>query len=272
MNVIKKFLPLVLMAFMVNYQNAYAQDMQNLQKRKNKLYFGYAMLPLEVSGVSNIDMSDWENYGLWINNGGIEGRVRLPLSDGETSGLQSGIMLGYEYVPPNANFSLLAELQYAPGDSSVTSFFAGPKWNFYEQDRLSIGFAPKLGYIKASIDLGTASQIRHYGGFGTTYRAPVILDEGTIYDGDSISADLSGFGLQLALTSSYKLTDRWGINGQLGYSLSFLGDMEVVAGDITLDKNSRDLVKADGGNTQAGIDPEADASGIFFMLGLEWSF
>ncbi|RKZ91384.1 MAG: hypothetical protein DRR19_07340 [Candidatus Parabeggiatoa sp. nov. 1] len=113
--------------------------------------------------------------------------------------------------------------------------------------------------------------IQHYGGSGN-YVAPVILREGTFHVGDDISADLSGFGLQLALTSSYQLTDSLGIGAQMGYTLSFLEDMEVVAGEVTLESNSPALVKPDGGNTQAGIDPEADVSGLFFFMGLEWAF
>ncbi|RKZ91383.1 MAG: hypothetical protein DRR19_07335 [Candidatus Parabeggiatoa sp. nov. 1] len=76
-------------------------------------------------------MSDWQNFGLWVNNGGWEGRARLPLSDGEASGMHPGFMIGYEFAPSKWPVSLLAEFQYATAsDSSAYGIFVGPKWNF----------------------------------------------------------------------------------------------------------------------------------------------
>lgn len=261
--------PIILVLLLFSSPFANAQEDNN---RKHKLYLGYAMLPIEVSGVSDIDVSDWQNFGLWVNNGGLEGRARLPLSSGEASGIHPGFMIGYEYAPSKWPVSLLAEFQYATAsDSSAYGFFFGPKWKFFKQDRLTIGFAPKLGYVKTSIDLGEVKMIEHYGGTGN-YVAPVILPEGTFNVDDAISAELSGFGLQMALTSSYQLTDRFSIGAQMGYTHSFLEDMEIIAGEVTLERNSPALVKPNGGNAPAGIDPEADVSGLFFLIGLEWAF
>jgi len=251
-------------------QNSFASS-------KGRAYLGIAMLPFKISGVSDIDYSDWENYGLYTKDpSSVEGRVRLPLSDSETSGLQPGLVIGYEYFIPDYKCSALGEFQYATsGEAYMMGFYAGVNYKFYEQGRFSLGIAPKIGYLLASVDLGTVQMMNHsaYSSTGVgTYVAPVITDEGTSKVNDDISADMNGFGFQLALTPSIQLNDRMSIDIQVGYSYGSFDDMEIEAGDITLQYNSPALVKPDGSSTQAGINPELEMSSIFITVNASIAF
>jgi len=262
------FLVLVFILFII-VQNSFAGS-------KGRAYLGIAMLPFEVSGASDIDYSDWENFGLYTDNpNSVEGRVRLPLSDAETSGLQPGLVLGYEHFIPDIKCSALAEFQYATsGDAYVMGFYAGVNYKFFEQGRFSLGIAPKIGYLLASVDLGTVQMMNHsaYTIGAGTYVSPVITDEGTSKVDDDISADMNGFGFQLALTPSIQLNDRMSIDFQVGYSFGSFDDMEIEAGDITLKYNSPALVKPDGSDTQAGINPELEMSSIFLTVNASIAF
>jgi len=265
------FLSVILIFFICIIQNSFASNVQ-------KAYVGFAMLPLKISGVADIDMSDWQKYGLYVENSTLypnEGRVRLPLTEGEASGLHPGFLIGYEQFIPDINCSAIGEFQYAnAGDAYVMGFFAGVKYKLFEKDRFSLGILPKIGYLRASIDLGTVQMMNHsaYKNDNDSYVAPVITYEGTAYVGEDITSNIDGFGFQLALTPSMQINDNMNIECQIGYSFGIFSDMEIEAGELVLQKNSPALVKANGWNHQAGIDPEVEISSLFFMLNMNISF
>ena len=47
-----------------------------------------------------------------------------------------------------------------------------------------------------------------------------------------------------------------------------MGDLKIQAGEVTLNYDSPTVVKDDYSSTQAGIDPKAKMSGIYFSFGL----
>lgn len=238
------------------------------EKDKRTIRIGYIMLPFETTGLEDIHASDWQNYGL----GAIEGRVNLPLTKGKASGLHPGFVLGFEewladlpYLPP-----FLAEVQYAAtGEADLFGFFLGvnlkPQLNLTGDEKFSIGFIPKVGYMRGNIDFGKVEVLP-----GKT--PPVITPEGTFYTGDEISAKVSGIAIQAALNASYSLTKSLSIGGQFGWSQALFGDMKIKAGDITLDMDSPVLVKKDLSSAQAGIDPKAESSGLLLALTLDYKF
>jgi len=81
-----------------------------------------------------------------------------------------------------------------------------------------------------------------------------------------------GFGFQLALTPSIQINDNMFVDLQVGYSFGSFDDMEVEAGDITLQYNSPALVKPNGFNQQAGISPELEISSLFFTINASIAF
>lgn len=220
-------------------------------------YAGAVMLPLEVTGLEDVAVSDWENYGL----GSAEGRISLPLSQGATSGSHAGFLLGYDY-PLLPVLSGIGEIQmtFSPA-TSLGALFIGVNCKLLENERFSLGLAPKIGYAFGTIDFGETAVLP-----GKT--PPVITPEGTFYSGEEVEATLSGAAFQAMLNANYALTDKIGINLQAGWTQAFLGDLRITAGDVILAKDSPAVVKNDGSADQAGIDPKAAVQGLSVALGL----
>lgn len=227
----------------------------------NKFYIGGGMFPLEITGVKDIAVSDWQTYGL----GPAEGRIRLPLSKAATSGILPGFTVGVEReFVPRIKGLLEAQGAFATG-SYATSLNVGLNWTAFQQERFSLGLVPKVGYAIGTVDFGTAKVIP-----GKT--APVITADGTIKDGDKIEANVSGVSLGGAVNAVYMFTDMIGLSLDAGYIYAVLSDFNIKAGAVTLKKGSPALVKDDGSATQAGIDPKATIAGPVAMLSLIWKF
>lgn len=235
------------------------------QSGKGGMYIGAILLPFETSGLEDIVLSDWVSP-----NSSIEDRVLLPLSEGKTSGLHPGIVVGYEYAFEGLEqMPFLGELQIVPADGvSIYGVFAGANYKFMQSsagfEKFSIGLMPKLGYVLGSVNFG---QVAITGSGDNTAE----LAAGDVTEGDAISADFSGLGIQGAITSTYNFTEKVGINAQIGWAQSFLGEMEINAGEVTIDKDSAEVLKP-GTYTQAGIDPKAEMSGIFAALAITYRF
>jgi len=228
----------------------------NAQSEKT-WYFGLSTLPLEITGLEDIHASDWQAYGL----GSAEGRISLPLTTGETSGNHPGILVGYKYH----NFIGEAQLAVAGGSSSVAGLFGGYLFNIFDTGGLVFSIIPKVGIAAGSINFGEVQVLP-----GKT--PPVITPEGTFNEGDSISASFAGASAQIAASATYDITSSISAQFQAGWTQSFLGDMSIASGDVSLDSDSAALVKNDGTSTQAGINPSASANGIFTAFNISWVF
>jgi hypothetical protein len=222
-------------------------------------YVGAANLPLEISGVEDIAVSDWQNYGLGI----AEGRIVLPLSKGEIAGSQWGAVVGWR-LPMHPRFSPLAEVQVGlDSQATLAQVFIGCDWKMMQMERFSLSLIPKIGWALGSVDFGSALVIP-----GKT--APVITPEGTIYNGDEVMANMAGMAYQVGVRANYMFTDRIGFNFDLGWTQAMLDDFTIEAGNVELDKNSPAVVKNDGSATQVDIDPQASSQGIVMTFGIEF--
>lgn len=220
-------------------------------------YLGAAQLPLEISGVEDIAISDWQNYGL----GTAEGRVALPLSQGAASGQHWGATLGgYRYFAPRIAYLVEGQIALANG-ANLINLFLGLNWDMIQAGRFTLGIMPKVGYALGYVSFGKTEVLP-----GKT--PPVITPEGTFYEGQDISASLGGFAYQIALQANYALTNRLSLTFQAGWTQAMFGKLTLKAGDVYLDMDSPAVVKNDGTATQAGISPEAQSAGMAMTLGL----
>jgi len=238
-----------------------AQGSVQYQSREDKgfLYFGGIVLPFKISGVEDIHASDWQNYGL----GELEGRVALPLSSAETSGLHKGVMAGYQAL--YKNIPVLIEIQYVPESGSSLSSLGlilfGINIKIGDNDVITIGIKPKVGLAMGNVNFGEVELLPNK-------TPPVITPEGTFYVGDNIKAVFSGVCYQIAGDVSYKISNTFKLFGQLGITIANLGELDVIAGEVVLKKDSPALVKNDFTSTQAGIDPNVSSNGIYLNFGL----
>lgn len=227
----------------------------------NRFYVQGGVFPLEFSGLKDVAVSDWQNYG----TGPAEGRIRLPLSQAKANGMVPGFSVGVdrEFIP---KLTGLFEVQGGIATGSFPVIInVGAGWTAYNNERFTLKLVPKVGYAVGSVDFGTAKVIP-----GKT--APVITPQGTIYNGASITASVSGVAVQAGVNATYMFTDQLGLTLDVAYVNASLADFQIKAGDVKLNKDSPALVKDDGGTTQAGIDPKASIGGLIANIGIVWRF
>lgn len=117
---------------------------------QGSFYAGGIMIPLEITGVEDIAVSDWQNYGL----GTLEGRVFIPLSKGGATGQHPALILGYDY-PFASELSGVVELQGTQVNQTIFGdIMAGLKWRFFMEERFSLAVVPKVGYAIGTVDFG----------------------------------------------------------------------------------------------------------------------
>lgn len=220
-------------------------------------YLGAVQLPLEISGVEDIAVSDWQNYGL----GPAEGRVVLPLSGGAAEGSHWGAALGaYRYFTPRMSYLMEGQIAFA-SSTNLINLLVGLNWDMLRVGRFTLGFMPKIGYALGYVNFGKTVVLP-----GKT--PPIITPEGTFDEGEEISASLGGFCYQVAVQADYAFTDKLSLTFQAGWVQAFFGNLTIKAGDVNLDMDSPAVVKNDGSAVQAGISPLAKSEGLGMTIGL----
>jgi hypothetical protein len=229
-------------------------------------YVGGGMLPLKIEGVKDIAVSDWQIYGL----GGAEGRMRLPLSKAETSGLVPTVNVGVQAdFHPLLTGLLEAHFGFASSNTTLTMISVGGLFTPVNTGRFTLGLGPKVGYAIGTVNFGETSVI-------PGKLAPVILSEGTIQNGTKIEAGITGVTVQGVISAKYMFTPQIGLQLDGGYLYGVMGDFKLKAkasaGDIELKKDNKALVLDNGSSTQAGIDPKASMSGAIGTVALVYAF
>ncbi len=223
-------------------------------------YGGLNMNTISTQDFNNFHISDWETYGLGTSTS--EGRVSIPLGDRDVAGENPGILLGAT-TPIGSGLNAIGEIQYGLGNVTYIGLFTGVSYALIDGS-FSLGITPKLGYISATADFGAIELI-------DGYTPPVIIPEGTFTNGDSLSMDMSGFAIQVGLTPSFQVSDQIGIFGQIGYGMSFVSDPVIKVNDeIEIPLTATGVVKDDFSGTQAGLNPEAGTSGLYFQMGISY--
>jgi hypothetical protein len=229
------------------------------------IYGGINTMQFQTADFVNFHISDWEQYGLLSEDPySLEGRVAIPLGNNDISGENFGLFLGLS-SPVNNMIDALIEGQVTINKKmQYYGIYAGGNVKILNTKLLKFGIAPKIGYAFGFADFGTVKQV-------SGYTDPVILEEGTFYEGDSISMEFTGIGAQIALVPEISLPGGLGLFGQFGYQLSFAKDPIIKVGEETeLSMESAALVKDDYSSTQAGISPLAAAGGYFIQVGLKF--
>jgi len=273
----KVFVAISLIAFLAGIPNlVFAQP--GVEESDNVTFYGgVVFLPLETKEMEDVHVSDWQNFG----TGSMEGRVHLPLSEGETSGLRLGYMVGVEYdllqrFNVYQGLPFIAEIQLSPTSEAFKYFQAliGANLRLLKSPHFDLRLSPKIGYAMLQGDFGEVEMLP-----GKT--PPVITPEGTFRVGEKIKSDMSGVAIQANLSAFYKITERIGLDLQVGWNQAFLGDLTIEAGDVELKYDSPTVVEpvldiGDGtsSSTQAGVDPSLSSSGVTIFVGLSymWSF
>jgi len=225
------------------------------------VYGGASSITITSTDFNNFHISDWERYGL----GTHEGRVAVPLGDNDIAGQNFNFLIGAS-SPLISRVDLLGEAHVRLGDVSYNAFFLGANLNILNNDRFKFSFTPKLGYIMSTANFGNIEVL-------PSKMPPVILSEGTFYEGDTLSMDLTGLGAQIALTATLFINETIGITAQVGQGISFIEDPKIVVnssigGKTEIPMESPGVVKDDFSSTQAGLDPEASTNGLIFQFGL----
>ena len=228
------------------------------QRDRGRVYGGIGTMPLSISGLADVHASDWENYG----TGDMEGRVNLPLEGGNTSEIvRPGACVGYEIdlgVLP-----VFGELSIFPGSMNVFTVLVGTKLGLLSGKDWSLGLAPGVGVMLATMELGEVEVIP-----GKT--PPVITPMGTFYEGDPLSASIGGLMLSGDVVFGMRLSDKLELRLKGGLQYALLGELQVKAGEVVLEQDAASLVRNDGSTTQAGIDPNGSSVGMSLLAGVAY--
>lgn len=227
------------------------------------IYGGVNAITVVSEDFVNFHISDWQDYGLKLTNPySAEGRVAIPLGEYDPAGGNPGVFLGIS-VPVNSQMDALLEVQATIGDFLYGGIYVGANYKFINTSFLKVGLTPKIGY-NVGMAIGEIELINGY-------TPPVILDEGTFTNGDSLTMELSGIGLQIALTPEIQLGGL-SVFAQAGYQLSFVSNAIIkVNDDLEIPMESLGVVKDNYSAAQAGLSPVAAAGGLFIQLGVSFN-
>ena len=227
---------------------------------KLTVYGGVSILPVKTVDFEDFHISDWENYGL----GTSEGRVLVPLETNKPKSMSIGVLLGANYEL-SEKLNALLEINYAVSGISITQALVGINYSLVDNDKISLGFTPKVGYTIASAEFGAIEVLPNK-------TPPVILPEGTFYEGDLLTMEMAGINVQLGFNAKYKITEQIGAFANVYYGLSFGSEGALMASGLEIPMTANGVVKNDLTSTQAGISPNVKIQGLGFGLGVAYKF
>lgn len=257
------FVLMLTLLFIALGNNCFGQSSSS----KITIYASFAPYSVSTTEFNNFDISDWQNYGLKSTNpANVEGRVRVPLTDMKVKGTYSGALLGGQYEI-SKNISTIAEFRYGlKANRTLVGGAIGINYDFITIESFKLGITPKIGYNSSTLNLGQISLI---GG----YNPPVIIQQGTFFDGDNLSMKINSIEAQISISQTMIVTNNLSLLGQIGYSLSFGSTPKLTVATkngntFDLDMTDKAVVKSDLSGTQAGITPAATVQGLVFSIGI----
>lgn len=230
---------------------AAAATAQGFSALEWEVYGGLGIEMAQVKGMEDVRISDVRKYGA------AEGSLLLPLDDANGFSVPVTITLGGQTEIID-NVAVLAELCAGIIDSNsyVGNFDLGAKY-YFVNDKFRFGAGLKAGVYYLEKSLGKAEVLA-----GTT--PPVILDEGTVRDGDSLSYTVFGASVTPMLDVGYWLTEKFSIGCNVGYQLGFSFSSKFKAGDVEINpKDSDDIYEArTDGFYSLDLDPTVTLNGV----------
>ena len=203
-------------------------------------YGGAGIEFANASGFKAVRISDYYRYG------SSEGSLLLPLGSMNGTGVLFTAHAGvrYEVIP---NLNVLGELLvgFAGGGTYSYQFDLGAIYELPFQiisPKFHLGAGAKLGFISYSKGLGNAQVLA-----GTT--PPVILEEGTIRTGDSISFSSMGLDITPIVDAKFEITEALSVGLDMGFQFTiFLKNaIEDTTQDKTISVDSRYFFKPQAG-------------------------
>jgi len=229
-----------------------------------KIYGGLNLAGASSTDFEQFDISDWEDYGLLSQNpNSAEGRLTVKLQDYKPKSLNFGLLLGGEYQLKE-KLSVVGELQFAFSGVTTTALLAGINYDLVSKEKFSLGISPKIGFVAGSADLGTIDLL-------PGYTPPVILDQGTFNQGDALSMEFSGLAINLGIRPRFTFSEKISLHTFLGYNLGFTSSDGLLSNDNVVPMTAKGIVLSNRGNTQAGLDPKINTTGLNIQLGLVYS-
>ena len=225
------------------------------------VYVGAAVIPLRVTGLEDLHVSDWEQWGLKsADDKSLEARVALPLSEGNFEGIMRGIRMGYSYDLED-NMTANAELGLHAGTMNAVTLTVGIDYPMMVAGAVRMSAPLRVGLIAGSMDFGATEVV-------PGYTPPVDVPEGRFQQGDALSASLAGGIVSAGVSLTWELTPKLGIRVDACVQYGVMGNLVIRAGDVEISQDAPSLVKADASATQAGIEPEGESLGMSGFAGV----
>ncbi len=238
--------------------------------RVNSVSFGIGAFPIQISGLSDVHLSDGDRFP------NAEGRLNLELGRHNTDG--PGLLPAAKFGFTLGRGMVLGAFDlYAGATNGVTGAAALIGVDVrVKQRNFTIGVPLRIGAITAGADLGTATLL-------TGATGPVILEQGTINEGDALNASINGVmasaGVLGELWISKKLAIRGEASVQQGAFSGFtiragIDDPETTETDerVAIDGDDIAIKKPDGSLDQAGMTPAGGTFGVSGFVGVTLKF
>lgn len=183
-------------------------------------YFGLSTKSFEADGFKNARLSDY----YYVPDPTTEGSLLLPLDTANSYGFMVGITAGAK-TDLIDNIYALIEMSLNFGDNSTFAFqfnFGG--LYYLLNDFLRFGVGAKIGFYSYNLALGKAQIL-----VGTT--PPVILPEGRIVNGDTLTFEALGFNLGAMVDVGIELYDGLSVGCMADYMLALPVGGHLSAGD-----------------------------------------
>ena len=215
-----------------------------------EVYGGLGMEMASVSGMQDVRISDVKYYGL------REGSLLLPLAESNGTSVPITLTIGVEGAMA-PNFGVIAEICYGfiDGSSYAANLDVGGKYYFANRN-FHFGAGVKAGVYYMDKSLGEAKILA-----GTT--PPVILPEGTIYNGDKLTYTVYGMSITPMVDIGFPVSRDLTVGCNVGYQLGFSFGSEFKAGDVTVDpENSEDIYEASLIFKEIDLNPSVSLNGV----------
>lgn len=245
------------------------------ESARGRLTIGLSTLPLKVSGLENIHISDLKEAS---TDGTGEGRLALNIHENNTSTFFAPggkFDVGYAIVP--YELDLVLEVGLNIMEAKAVYLGLGADFSVYRTPSLWVQGMSRLGLVGLRVGGTRAKAID---GFNPTVEA----DFGTMQLNDELQATLGGIYANSGVAISWKLFKGVWLRTELAAFQAFLGPLRLEAikeSDNDRDDNnstrttipldSASIIEPDpSNNTPIELNPRGDSLGLSLFLGLSF--
>jgi hypothetical protein len=236
----------------------------------NSVSFGVGTFPIQISGLTDVHLSDGDTFPA------AEGRLNLELGRHNTDG--PGLLPAGKFGFTLGRGMILGAFDlYAGAANGVTGAAALIGVDIrVKQRNFTIGVPLRIGAITAGADLGTATLLP-----GAT--GPVILEQGTINEGDALNASINGVMASAGVLGELWITKQLAIRGEASIQQGAFSGFTIRAGTddpdtteederVAIDGDDIAIKKTDGSLDQADMNPAGGTFGVSGFVGVTLKF